>query len=275
MLATTGDVDSLGLRAAELLLAGQVCCAVDYCAATESTNSLALAEINDRLIPNKHCPKLFLTDRQTAGRGRHGRTWVSNEGTLTFSLVINRRMQADRSSKLLSLAVGVGIARSLEFEFAPIQVKLKWPNDVHLGGGKVAGVLLETNQNSPDRVVIGVGVNVSESPDLGDDPAASHIQSVAHSVGRRVDRYELLEPIVVNIQQAIGSLVDDTDDLVAEFRSKCLLTGQTVSFRDREGDNEGVCRGVSDAGELIVETATGQRLLQSGEARLVRLRSGD
>ncbi len=189
--------------------------------------------------------------------------------------MINRRWQADRSSKLLSLAVGVGIARSLEFEFAPIQAKLKWPNDVHLGGGKVAGILLETNQNAADRIVIGVGVNVTESPDLGDDPTASDVQSVAQSVGRRVDRYELLEPIVTNIRQAIGLLDENADEVVGEFRSKCLLTGQTVSFRDREGDNEGDCRGVTDDGELIVETAMGRRLLQSGEARLVRLRSGN
>lgn len=275
MLVTTGDVDLLGLRAADQLLAGQLCCAVHYCAETASTNSLAIAEINDQLIPSGHCPKLYLTDWQTDGRGRHGRTWVSNDGTLTFSLVINRRWQADRASKLLSLAVGVGIARSLEFEFAPIQAKLKWPNDVHLGGGKVAGVLLETNQNTPDRIVIGVGVNVSASPDLGDDPAASQVQSVAQSVGRYVSRYELLEPIVANIQQAIELLDEHTDELVGEFRSKCLLTGQTVSFQDRDGNNTGACRGVSDAGELIVETSTGQRLLQSGEARLVRLRPGD
>lgn len=275
MLSTTGIVDSLGLRAAEQLLADGVCCGVHYCDETDSTNSLALAEINDRLIADKDCPKLYLTDRQTAGRGRHGREWVSNDGTLTFSLVINRRLQADRTSKLISLAVGVGIARGLDFEFAPIQARLKWPNDVYLGGGKVAGVLLETNQSVSDRIVIGVGVNVGEAPDLGDDPAAKHVQSVAQAVGRHVERYDLLEPIVVNIQQAFRLLDEDADELIAEFRSKCLLTGQTVTFQERHNDNVGACRGVSDDGELIVETATGQRRLQSGEARLVRLRLGD
>ncbi len=187
--------------------------------------------------------------------------------------MINRRLQADRASKLLSMAVGVGIARSLEFEFAPIQAKLKWPNDVHLGGGKVAGILLETNQNVADRVVIGVGVNVTATPDLGDDPAASDVQSVARSVGRSVERYDLLQPIVVNILQAISSLAEDAGELVAEFRSKCLLTGKEVSFRDREGEYQGDCRGVTEDGELIVQTPAGLMHLQSGEARLVRLRN--
>jgi BirA family biotin operon repressor/biotin-[acetyl-CoA-carboxylase] ligase len=186
--------------------------------------------------------------------------------------VINRRLQPDRWSKLVSLAVGLGIARSLDFQFAPLEAKLKWPNDVHLGGGKVAGVLIETNQNVAERIVIGVGVNVAVTPDLGDDPAAGQIRSVAQSVGRRVDRYELLAPIVANIQQRLEQLDKDPNEVVDEFRSKCLLTGHTVSFRDRQGDHEGTCSSINESGELIVETTSGRQILQSGEARLVRLR---
>ncbi len=72
MLSTAGDIDSSGLRAAEQLLTDQVCCAVHYCAATESTNSLALGEVNGQQIPSQHCPKLYLTDRQTSGAADMG-----------------------------------------------------------------------------------------------------------------------------------------------------------------------------------------------------------
>lgn len=274
MLATIGEVDAHGLRVAQRLLADQECAAIHYCAETESTNSLALAEIINGCVPADHCPKLYVTDCQAAGRGRHGRRWQSNDGTLTFSLVLNRRLQADRRSKLMSLAVGIGIARSLDFEFAPLQAKVKWPNDVHLGGGKVAGVLIETNQAAADRIVIGVGVNVSDTPDLANHPDASPARSVAQTVGRRVDRYDLLQPLVANLNRVLEQLAEQTDELISEFRSKCLLTGQTVSFRDRQGDNQGACSGVNDDGELVVETNAGRRLLQSGEARLVRLASG-
>jgi len=62
------------------------------------------------------------------------------------------------------------------------------------------------------------------------------------------------------------------DDLLAEFRSRCLLTGQVVRFRDARRSCEGLCRGVADDGELMVETVDGTRRLASGEADLIRLR---
>ncbi len=161
-------VDPKGRLAVEQLLRDDACDAVDYRRSTASTNSLALEDLacpepaypRDPAYPR--CPKLYLTDQQTAGRGRHGRRWVSSDATLTFSLVVPRAAEHQRAAHLAPLAVGLGIARYLEFEFAPVQVRLKWPNDVHVGGGKVAGILMETSSIRPDRMVIGVGINVGE-----------------------------------------------------------------------------------------------------------------
>jgi BirA family biotin operon repressor/biotin-[acetyl-CoA-carboxylase] ligase len=272
MLTTDGDVDPSGLRAVEQMLAGRLCGAADYRQETVSTNSLALSDLRSGAIADRHCPKLYLTDSQTAGRGRHGRSWISTAGTLTFSLVIDRSQYSESSTKLLSLAVGVGVARGLEFELAPLQAKLKWPNDVHISGGKVAGILLETTQHTAARVVVGVGMNVSESPDLSDEAAVRPIRSVAEVVGRQVHRYELLQPIVANVLGALAELSHCADELVTEFRSRCLLTGQVISFHEGTVQYQGACRGITDQGDLIVESDTGVRHLQSGEAHLVRTR---
>jgi BirA family biotin operon repressor/biotin-[acetyl-CoA-carboxylase] ligase len=268
MLTTEGDIDPIGYRAAEHLISDQTIRAVAYCQQTASTNTLALMDLQGGVI---EVPKLFLADTQTDGRGRHGRTWISNSGTLTFSLAVDRRTTNVRSSKLMSLAVGIAIARSLEFEFAPLQAKLKWPNDVYIGGGKVAGILLETTQKAPEHVVIGVGMNVADAPDLGEE--AGSVRSVAQVVGRQVKRYELLYGVVLNIIRAIAEVDDFANDLVAEFRSRCLLTGGLVRFRHGGHPCEGRCIGVSEDGELLVDTESGLQRLQSGEAHLVRVRS--
>jgi BirA family biotin operon repressor/biotin-[acetyl-CoA-carboxylase] ligase len=268
MLTTEGDVDPMGYRAAEQLISDGTLRAVAYCQQTASTNTLALTDLQGGAM---EVPKLFLVDTQTDGRGRHGRTWISNSGTLTFSLAVDRPTPHVRSSKLMSLAVGVAIARSLEFEFAPLQAKLKWPNDVYIDGGKVAGILLETTQKAPKHVVIGVGMNVADKPDLGDE--ADSVRSVAQVVGRQVNRYELLYGLVASIIRAISEEIDSPNDLLAEFRSRCLLTGGLVRFRHGGHPREGRCIGVSEDGELLVDTKSGLQRLQSGEAHLVRVRS--
>jgi BirA family biotin operon repressor/biotin-[acetyl-CoA-carboxylase] ligase len=173
----------------------------------------------------------------------------------------------------MSLAVGIGVARSLEYQCAPLVVRLKWPNDIHVSGGKAAGILLETTPQATGQVVVGVGVNVAKSPDLGDDPASSSVRSLSSAVGHEVKRYELLAPVVASILSTIAEVDRFADDLVAEFRTRCLLTGQRISFQDGGRSCEGACQGVSDDGELLVETDSGLRQLQSGEASLVRAQS--
>ena len=269
MLNIHGDVDVGGHRAVEQLIADRVCHAVEYRRQAESTNSLALADLYELRVRDEDCPKLYLVDEQTAGRGRHGRKWQSNSGTLTFSLAIERP-RAERAMKLISLAVGVGVARCLEFEFAPLKGKLKWPNDVLVSGGKVAGILMETIQNAPRHVVVGVGVNINESPDLSDEPNANATRCLAETVGRQLDRYVLLGPIVTSILAAIAELDESADDIVGEFRTRCLLTGQPITFQDGSDRRHGMCQGITDEGELIVQTDRGVRRLHSGEARLVR-----
>lgn len=270
MLTTDGDVDPTGLRVAQQLLDEGICAAVDYRCETASTNTLALAELRDQGVDQREMPKLYLADSQTAGRGRHGRRWVANDGTLTFSLTLDRSAADQRAVKLCSLAVGVGVARGIEFEFAPLQAKLKWPNDVQISGGKVAGILLETTPNASGRVVIGIGINVGPSPDLSLDPTAGSVRSIAEVIGRRVHRYELLVPILGNVVAAIADLDRGADELLEEFRGRCLLTGHRVQFQQGVGTCQGDCQGVSDDGDLVVETDSGICRLQSGEAGLVR-----
>ncbi|MEK7738086.1 MAG: biotin--[acetyl-CoA-carboxylase] ligase, partial [Pseudomonadota bacterium] len=110
---------------------------MDILAECDSTNSrlLSLAETGAA------AGSVLATERQTGGRGRRGRSWLSASGdSLTFSLLW--RFQPNRSLSGLSLAVGVAVARALE-ALGVRGITLKWPNDVLLNGRKLAGVLIE------------------------------------------------------------------------------------------------------------------------------------
>lgn len=273
MLVVDGDVELAGMRAVEELVANGVLGSADYCKTTNSTNTKALLDIRNGNIEETLLPKCYLADGQTAGRGRHGRSWQSDNGTLTFSLVVNRCVSDLHKTQLLPLAVGLGIARFIDFEFAPLQAKLKWPNDVNLGGGKVAGVLLETSGDSPGMTVVGVGMNVSSEPGLENNSQGISSRSLAQVVGRRINRYDVLLPLVESIVNTIAESQNSLKSIIDEFRGRCLLTGRQISFQHQNQECFGMCQGISEEGGLLVKTAKGVQPISSGEARLVRLSS--
>ena len=106
---------------------------------------------------------------QTAGKGRQGREWVSADGNFYGSTLVQLKA-ADPAAQSLSLAAGLGLIEALDAAVPRQPLMLKWPNDLTLGGKKLAGILLE---RSGDRVAAGFGVNLASAPDLADRKAAA------------------------------------------------------------------------------------------------------
>jgi BirA family biotin operon repressor/biotin-[acetyl-CoA-carboxylase] ligase len=271
VLVVDGDVELAGMRSVESLIVNAVVRSADYCKTTESTNTKALLDVRNGNIEETLLPKCYLADGQTAGRGRHGRSWQSDGGTLTFSLVMKRCVSDLRQTQLLPLAVGLGVARFIDFEYAPLQSKLKWPNDVNLGGGKVAGVLLETSGDSPGLTVVGVGVNVSSEPGLEINSQGISSRSLSQVVGRQINRYDVFASLVESIVNTVSESQIAAESIVDDFRRRCLLTGQQISFQHQNQKCFGTCQGISEEGTLLVNTAQGVQSISSGEARLVRI----
>lgn len=107
----------------------------------------------------------LIAERQNAGRGRHGRAWVSPTGNLYASGLVELH-PGDPAASTLALVAGIAVIDAL----STTQLTLKWPNDVLGGAAKLAGILLE-RQN--DCVVVGVGINLLHHPDLADRPTTS------------------------------------------------------------------------------------------------------
>jgi BirA family biotin operon repressor/biotin-[acetyl-CoA-carboxylase] ligase len=106
---------------------------------------------------------------QDAGRGRQGRSWVSAAGNFAGSTLVQLR-EADPPAPTLSLAAGLALIEAIDVGAPAQPLMLKWPNDVLLQGGKLAGILLE---RSGDRVAVGFGVNLARAPELPDRTSAA------------------------------------------------------------------------------------------------------
>lgn len=119
---------------------------------------------------------LVWADMQTAGRGRRGRAWASPPGNLYFSLVLRPDGPPSRIAQL-SFVAALGLGEALgEVAGAALDWRCKWPNDLLVGGGKLAGILLESETSASGRVdfvIAGIGVNIRSQPEKTEFPATS------------------------------------------------------------------------------------------------------
>jgi BirA family biotin operon repressor/biotin-[acetyl-CoA-carboxylase] ligase len=237
---------------------------VEVLAECDSTNSrlMALAETG---APSG---SVLVAERQTAGRGRRGRSWYSTPGdSLTFSLLW--RFPNGTMLDGLSLAVGVALARSLE-SLGIRGVTLKWPNDVLLDGRKLAGVLIELAPGPrPEAAVIGVGLNQRVPQELPEELSAT--VAALHDAGR-----ELPSPNVL-LARLLRALHEQLADFTrrgfsgarAAWLAHHAYADQPVRLlADFAAPLEGICRGVDDDGALLLETAVGLQRIISGDISL-------
>jgi BirA family transcriptional regulator, biotin operon repressor / biotin---[acetyl-CoA-carboxylase] ligase len=198
---------------------------------------------------------VVLTDRQTAGRGRGGRRWESASGQGIWMTVIERPNDR-RAADVLSIRLGLRAARSLD-RYAPSPVRLKWPNDLYVGEGKLAGILVEARwrANRLDWVAIGIGVNVREPTDVAN---AAWLLPGAN----RIDVLGELVPTVRAAASARGSL---TPAEVSEFTARDIAVGRACL-----DPAPGHVRGIAETGELLVDTADGLRAFRDGSLTLAR-----
>lgn len=213
---------------------------------------------------------VLAAEAQTAGRGRRGRVWRSAVGsTLTFSLLW-RFAQGARELAGLSLAVGLALARALR-DAGATGVSLKWPNDVVLPSGKLAGILIEMQGDvlGPSAAVIGIGVNVRADPRVAeqvDQPLAD----LETATGKPVDRNALLARMLAELSGVLGSFTQGGfAPLREEWQRLHAHQDRRVRLLLPDGESlAGIARGVADDGVLLLETESGVQGFHSGELSL-------
>ena len=192
---------------------------------------------------------LVVANEQTAGRGRGGKSWQSSPGAGIWLTLIER--PADSSGlEVLSLRVGLAAAEALD-RFAPEPIRLKWPNDLYLENGKLAGILVEARwrEGSVEWVAIGLGVNVSVPKEVenaaGLEPGTE-----------RLDVLGDLVPAVRVAAQAHGAL-DATER--EEFNARDMARGKACVQ-----PAIGRVAGITPTGELLIALADSVVPFRSG-----------
>ncbi|MBR2131588.1 MAG: biotin--[Oscillospiraceae bacterium] len=228
----------------------------------DSTNT----EAKRRVWAGLSTPLLLLAKRQTAGRGRMGRTFCSPEGAgLYMSLILFPDCPIAEVLPITS-AAAVAVALAIE-ETTGLSPQIKWVNDVYLHGKKLSGILTEgmIPPEGQSAVIVGIGINCT--------PAAlpPEVASIATSLadeGGKVDQNLLAARVCDRLLDLYDTLSAQT--WLAPYRERSLLDGKRVVWRsagDLSGKplGEGLVIGIGDNGELMLDTPEGMIALTGGE----------
>jgi BirA family transcriptional regulator, biotin operon repressor / biotin---[acetyl-CoA-carboxylase] ligase len=240
---------------------------------TGSTNADLVARARSGSPPGS----VLIANYQSAGRGRQQRTWTAPPGTgVAVSMLLQPTEVAPARWGWLPLLTGLGVAEALR-QYPGLPAVLKWPNDVLIGDGKVAGILIERVETpSGPAVVIGVGINVHLSAAELPVPSATSLalhadESAEHTP---LNRSEVLRECLdtfgrIYLRWESG---EAEEGLAASYRDLCATIGRQVRV-ELVGDRsiEGTATSVDDAGRLVVHTASGPEVVGAGD--VIHLRS--
>ncbi len=205
---------------------------------------------------------VVIAENQTSGRGRQGRNWVSSEGNLYLSVLFRPTLEA---LPMISILAGVATVRTIR-TCTGSNPRIKWPNDVMLGGKKVGGILVESAVQG-DQVayaVLGIGINIGlDVETLGD--IRDSTTSLNTAVGQPVSREDLLRQLLHDLD-GLYLQVMQGGPVFSEWKSMLETLGQRVHARESGDSYTGLAEGVDELGNL-------QLRLEDG--RMVTLTAGD
>jgi len=243
---------------------------IDYHDAVDSTNRTAGDLARQGAVEGT----VVVADAQTAGRGRMERRWESPAGiNLYFSVLLTPNVEPARVPQL-ALVAAVAVHEGLAECCPDITAQIKWPNDILVGGRKVAGILCEASLEADrvHRVVLGVGINVNGTT----VPRVLRATATTLRIvgGREVSRPALLAAVLNHLEARYEGWLQDgsLSGLLASFERHSALNGRPITAENLSGVVRGTARGITPTGELVIETAGGALLhLLAGDVHLLPL----
>jgi BirA family biotin operon repressor/biotin-[acetyl-CoA-carboxylase] ligase len=233
----------------------------------------SIGSTNTELVGRPNPPagrsEVLLAEFQTAGRGRRGRSWLAPPGGAVCLSLSWTFPEVPRDAGALGLAIGVCVLRALE-ACDVSGVRLKWPNDVLVGEGKLGGILIELRAETagPACAVVGIGLNVMLGQDLREQIAAMGLSAVDLSsvarapVARNVLAAHLIDACVRGLMEFER---EGLRPFIDEWRHADALRGRHVTVHAGDESVRGLARGIDLSGALLVETPQGLRKFFSGE----------
>jgi BirA family biotin operon repressor/biotin-[acetyl-CoA-carboxylase] ligase len=206
--------------------------------------------------------------RQTRGRGRLGRAWESRAALgLYVSLLLRPEFSAMEAGRLTILA-SVAAVDAVE-KAAGVQPRIKWPNDLLIGGRKLGGLLIESEPRGArlDHAVIGIGINVRHITDDFSDEVRELATSLFLATGRLVRRADLLVALLQAFEERLARPFTETREAWAE---SSLTLGQRVELSTARGVRRGQALGLDETGALLLRNESGEiEAVTAGDMRAV------
>lgn len=222
---------------------------------TSSTNADARAW----LLKGAQHGSYVIADRQQAGRGRMGRSFVSDDGGMYLSIILKTQLPAGQVTSLCAVAV-----RRVVLSLTGTALDVKWVNDLLMQGRKVCGILCEGiwEGNSLLGIIAGIGLNISQKtfpPEL-ESIAGSLYPDGTAPVEKERFAAEILREVLAMLPQAPAHM--------QEYRAACITLGQSVEWTKDGVMMHGTAESVDDSGALSIRTESGMITLSAGEVSL-------
>ena len=222
----------------------------------DSTNNIA------KELPAGDLPMMIIANKQEAGRGRLGRSFASPAGTGLY-MTVALRPHFDLSKSLyVTMAAAVAVCRAIE-KTAGVKARIKWVNDLFIGGKKVCGILTEAQTNFEtgkiDSLIIGIGVNCFP----GSFP--EELKEIAGAVSPQKNSFSRGE-LAAEIFNELMEVLDDLDSrsFLREYRTKCFILGKNILVHPAVNSRPVRARAIDidENGGLVVEYMEGRRMRQ-------------
>jgi BirA family biotin operon repressor/biotin-[acetyl-CoA-carboxylase] ligase len=211
---------------------------------------------------------LIISEQQTKGRGRLGRSWESPPGQgLWFSLVLRPNISIEKIG-LISLFAGVSVAQAVE-NMTNLTPALKWPNDLLINSKKFCGVLIESEIESRTLsfLVLGIGINVNQSVLDFSDITLTHATSLQIESGAAIDRIKLLVEVLHNFERNYSDFKSENfSNILNEWKKRCPYLNKKIVIRQNHRQLKGVFENLDESGRLLLRLANGEiKKISEGE----------
>ncbi len=212
---------------------------------------------------------LVTADAQEAGVGRRGRNWSSEKGAgIYMSMVLRPNLDTTEAS-MLTIIAALAVAKAIqqELEDKSIVPYIKWPNDIVINKKKVCGILTELSLKGSeiDYIVVGIGINVTNisfPEEISQTASSIFVESK-----QRIDREQLITSVWKYFEQYFDVFIEtkDLQFIRKEYEELLANKDKEVKVLDPKGEYEGIARGITNKGELLVETEGKIQQVSSGE----------
>lgn len=243
----------------------------------DGVGCIVLAEIDStnteatRIAGTVAGPTWILAHRQTAGRGRRGRTWAMPRGNFAATLVMRPGgSAADAALRSFVAALALWDAFA-ELGIAESALALKWPNDVLLNGGKVAGILLESFGNAVgvQHLAVGIGVNLADAPDAGEVEQGALVPvSLRRETGLAVSPEDFLDALAPAFARWDRHLVTYGFEPIRDaWLSRAARLGDLIKARTGTTTHTGVFETIDATGAIVLRTPAGRVVLPAADVQ--------